>query len=148
MTGQGEDLLAWLDGAITVRENAARAALAFGDAFAAGSEAPDCVYGTGPGGPYMRVTVPGFEGQTEAAVAHFALHDPASVLRRCASDRKLIALHNVPSVVFPDSGHHEGERRCVGCGFGSDEEPMVDDVNDCPVLNYIAEGYGRTEGEG
>ena len=138
MTAPGEDILAWLDRAIREREEAAHAAVGFGDAFAAGAEAPDCVYGTGPGGPYMRVAVPGFEGQTEAAVAHFALHGPESVLRRCTADRKLISQHGPCS---------DTDRGCKGCGFDNQEESMVDDYNSCPVLIAIAEGYGWTEGE-
>lgn len=83
----------------------------------------------------------------EAAAKHITLHDPVSVLRRCAADRKLMALHNVPAVVYPNSGARADDRRCVGCGFDSHEEPMVDDVNDCPTLRALAEGYGWTGGE-
>ncbi|MDX5526114.1 DUF6221 family protein [Streptomyces sp. DE06-01C] len=127
MTAAGENVLAYLDRAITEREAAAQAAASFGDAFAVGAEAPDCVYGTGSGGPYMRVAVPGFEGQTEAAVAHFALHGPESVLRRCAADRKLIAA--LAAVINGD--------------YIDDGEPVLAES----VLCGIAEGYGRTEGE-
>lgn len=132
MSTQGEDVLAWLDNAISKRENAARAAENFGDAFAAGPEAPDCVYGTGSGGPYMRVAVPGFEGQTEAAVAHFALCGPESVLRRCAADRKLI--YEV--------------RRTAKNAKCRPWDPMYGPYADAMLAaaKVVAEGYGWTEG--
>ena len=137
MTAQGEGVLAWLDDAISVREAAARSALAFGDAFSAGSEAPDCVYGTGPGGPYMRVAVPGFEGQTEATVAHFALHGPESVLRRCAADRKLLKLHggNMHSCPATDETDY------------LDEWTHFDYSQACPVVELLAKSYGWTAGQ-
>jgi len=137
VTAQGEDILAWLYGAIRMHEDAARAAEAFGDAFAAGVDAPDCVYGTGPGGPYMRVAVPGFEGQTEAAVAHFALHGPESVLRRCAADRKLLELHG-------GQGHS-----CPSYDYDGDLDSFARfyDHEACPVVQHLAEGYGWTAGQ-
>ncbi|MFW3477386.1 DUF6221 family protein [Streptomyces microflavus] len=76
--------------------------------------------------------------QTRAILELIALHQPASVLRRCAADRKLIAEHG------PCSDQDLG---CKGCGFNNQEESMVDHYEDCPVLCGIAEGYGRTEGE-
>ncbi|MEU9611931.1 DUF6221 family protein [Streptomyces sp. NPDC048209] len=137
MNARSEGVFTWLDDAISERENAARAAESFGDAFAAGPEAPDCVYGTGPGGPYMRVAVPGFEGQTEAAVAHFALNDPASVLRRCAADRKLLKLHggNMHSCPATDETDYLDE----WTHFGYDDA--------CPVVQLLADSYGQTKGE-
>lgn len=144
MTAQGGDILAWLDGALGERESTARAALSFGSGFV-GSDT--CVYGTGDGGPYLSVVVPGFEGQAEAATKHFALYGPADVLRRCAADRKVLALHNVPGVVFPDGAYMDDNRWCVGCGYANDGEPLTFDVNDCPTLRALAEGYGWLGGE-
>lgn len=143
MTAQGEDVLAWLDNAISVREAAARGALAFGDAFSAGSDAPDCVYGTGPGGPYMRVAVPGFEGQTEAAVAHFALHGPESVLRRCAGERKLLEEHapQQDGSGFPDS------LQCRTCSQSGGDGYQYLVPFPCPTVRFLAEGHGWTGGE-
>jgi hypothetical protein len=135
MTAQGGDVLAWLDNALREREESARAASAFGDAFAAGDEAPDCVYGTGLGGPYMRLAVPGFEGQTEAAVSHFALHGPDAVLRRCAADRKLFELHG-------GRGHS-----CPALDYDGDldEHARFYDHETCPVVLLLADSYGWTE---
>lgn len=146
MTGQGGDILAWLEAAVAERENAARAAKSFGDAFAAGPEAPDCLYGTGDGGPYLRISVPGFEGQTEAAVAHFALYGAASVLRRCAADRKLIELHR-PVILHAGStgaAYFDTTRVCRSC-----EPPrqFPETAYPCPTIVAVAEGYGWTEAQ-
>ncbi|MFI2620436.1 DUF6221 family protein [Streptomyces sp. NPDC018584] len=137
MSAHGEEVLAWLGTAISARENAARAAGSFGDAFAAGAEAPDYVYGTGDGGPYIRVVVPGFAGQTEAAVAHFALYGPESVLRRCAADRKLLELHG-------GRGHS-----CPAYDYDGnlDEFARFYNHETCPVVHHLADGYGWTAGQ-
>lgn len=137
MSTQGEAILAWLGRAITEREEAAHAAAVFGDAFSAGPEAPDCVYGTGVGGPYMRVAVPGFEGQTEAAVAHFALYGPQSVLRRCATDRKLLELHGGRAHSCP-AIDYDGDY---------DDQARFYDHETCPAMQLLAEGYGWMEGD-
>ncbi|MER6249415.1 DUF6221 family protein [Streptomyces griseorubiginosus] len=134
MTAQGEDLLAWLNAAISDRTRKAEAALAFGDGFVG---ADDYVYGTGDGGPYLRVVVPGFEGQTEAATQHFADCGPTSVLRRCAADRKLLELH---------------ARRMHSCPATDetdylDEWTQFDHSEVCPVVQHLADGYGWTAGQ-
>ncbi|RIH58105.1 hypothetical protein D3C59_37200 [Streptomyces sp. SHP22-7] len=74
---------------------------------------------------------------TAAASVHAALHDPESVLRRCAADRKLLELH---------SG------RCHSCP-AKDESGYLDewtqfDYGDvCPVVELLADSYGWTEGK-
>lgn len=35
---------------------------------------------------------------------------------------------------------------CVGCGFGSDEEPIVPDISDCPVLRALVLVYRHRPG--
>ncbi|MFD8839768.1 DUF6221 family protein [Streptomyces griseofuscus] len=140
MTAQGEDILAWLTDAITERETVARGALSFGDGFV-GSDT--CVYGTGDGGPYLQVVVPGFEGQAEAATNHFALYGPALVLRRCAADRKLLALHQPQqdSSPFPDS------IQCRTCSEHGGDGYQYLVPAPCPTILALAEGYGWTGGE-
>ncbi len=123
------DILAWLDAAITRHEEAARRL---------------------GGEPFTVKSYPWgdtFEGVElhEDVIAHISLHDPQTVLRRCAADRKLLALHNTPGTVFPDGAYLDDNRWCVGCGYGNDGEPLTPDVNDCPTLNALAEGYGRAE---
>lgn len=67
---------------------------------------------------------------------HIARHDPASVLRRCAADRKLLELHaQVPT--------HEGstETGCKLClweySWGCDVQAGI-----CDTVSILAEGYG------
>lgn len=114
MTASGEDILAWVDNAISGREKTAREAEAI-------SPSP---WTAGP--------------NEDESVAHMAAHDPASVLRRCVADRKLIAEHGPWS---------DTDRSCKGCGFDNQGGSMVVDYRDCPALNGIAEGYGWTGGE-
>ena len=64
---------------------------------------------------------------------------PARVLREVEAKRRILAEHNAPSAIWP--GSSKKDRRCVGCGFGSDEEPLVEDVNDCPTLRALASIY-------
>lgn len=141
MIAQGGDILAWLDDAISRREKTARAV--GWDTVESGEYLWDTKYLILRHGDESLVTTELDPNLAE----HVALNDPASVLRRCAADRKLLKLHNVPAVVDPDSGARPDDRSCVGCGFNNQEEPMVDDVNDCPTLHAVAEGYGRTGDE-
>jgi hypothetical protein len=70
---------------------------------------------------------------------------PESVLRRCAADRRLLVAHgpwtDEERVLI---GEPASDRSCKGCGFNNQEEPMVADYRDCPVLLALAEGYGWT----
>jgi hypothetical protein len=78
----------------------------------------------------------------EEEAAHIALHDPANVLRRCAADRKILAVH------APRDRRWYDDYVCEGCGYdGADycSEPNTPHVNDCPTLLALAEGYGLTE---
>ena len=63
---------------------------------------------------------------------------PAAVLRRCAADRKILALH------APRGGDWE-PYACIGCGADSEYGVLVDHTNDCETLQAMAEGYGLTE---
>ena len=74
-------------------------------------------------------------------VEHVALHDPATVLRRCAADRKILAEHRPRGDGYPS--HYV----CEGCGYDGSycPEPYTEHVNDCPTLLALAEGYGLTE---
>lgn len=62
-----------------------------------------------------------------------AMHDPAAVLRRCAADRKILTIHE------PIGG------ACDGCGFDQEYGHEVENINDCPTLLALAEGYGLTD---
>ncbi|MFJ5886858.1 DUF6221 family protein [Streptomyces californicus] len=145
---RAEDVLAFLDHAIAAREEAARSSVEQAIVHLAGADPSSVgiwhvvdrpVTGTfvATSDQWDRVAevVPTYGG---AHADHIALNDPASVLRRCAADRKLIKLHG-------PVGHWD--LGCKGCGFNNQEESMVDHYEDCPVLCTLAEGYGWTGGE-
>ncbi len=70
-----------------------------------------------------------------------AMHSPAAVLRRCATDRKILEEHQ------PQGGGYPDHYACEGCGYdgGYCPEPITEHVNDCPTLLALAEGHGLTE---
>ncbi|MBT2508839.1 hypothetical protein J7I98_23715 [Streptomyces sp. ISL-98] len=72
---------------------------------------------------------------------HISEHDPATVLRRCAADRKILAEHAPKGDGWPS--HYA----CEGCGYDASycPEPITEHVNDCPTLLALAEGYGLTD---
>lgn len=139
MSTQG-DLVAFLDLELTRRETAARSAAdAVGGAAWDGWDREVSV--ELPGGDTIADGVMYgdlYEPMKKEACEHIALHDPESVLRRCAADRKLIAEHGPFSVT---------DLSCKGCGLDSHEEMVTGYYEDCPVLIALAEGYGWTEGE-
>jgi hypothetical protein len=130
VTAPGEDILAYLDRVITAREEAARA-VGF-DTIEAGDYLWNAKYLVLRRGDESKAAP-----EMDAGLAdHIALNDPASVLRRCAADRKMLNLHG---------------RRHHSC-------PTLDDNGDpdftefydheaCPIIQLLAEGYGWTEGE-
>ncbi|HEX3782732.1 MAG TPA: DUF6221 family protein [Pseudonocardiaceae bacterium] len=86
------------------------------------------------------------EGAPGPDVADLIAHnDPASVLRRCAADRKILAEHGQA-----DFGAY-GDRLCRRCRYEDDElEP--DELHHwvvwpCPTLTALAEAYGITTEE-
>ncbi|GHJ34254.1 hypothetical protein TPA0910_86870 [Streptomyces hygroscopicus subsp. sporocinereus] len=132
MTAQGEDILAWTEHAITAREEAANAAprspwsvLVDDDALIA----PDGI-------PVVEAFALSGQ-QTRAILNHVALHDPASVLRRCAADRKILHLHG-------GRGH---SCSAIDADGDLDEHARFYDHEVCDTVRALAEGYGWTEGE-
>jgi hypothetical protein len=102
----------------------------------------------GYGGPHpftgcIAATGPADDQQAMADAAHIARHDPARVLAEVDAKRRIMAIHTVPLEAFAGSviPGDPDDRRCVGCGFGSTEEPMVEDIDDCPVLRALALPY-------
>ncbi|WP_405941590.1 DUF6221 family protein [Streptomyces sp. NBC_00207] len=65
---------------------------------------------------------------------------PAAALRRCAADRKILAIHCYAG------GNHWDQYACRGCG-SDDTGYLVDHTNDCETLIALAEGYGITDEE-
>jgi hypothetical protein len=73
---------------------------------------------------------------------HIVRHDPAAVLRRCAADRKILDRHNVDLSSADDRLYATA---CHGCGtYGDCDDPVTDNINDCPELLDLADGYGIT----
>ncbi|PVC80575.1 hypothetical protein DBP19_36165 [Streptomyces sp. CS090A] len=150
---RAEDVLAYLDRAITTTEEAARAADATDPApWGAATSTrmtidhdPDAGSGlvlNAAEEPLWDCEESNMLCMTAAASVHAALHDPKAVLRRCAADRKLIALHHNDGIECPV---------CAG-------EPWVDEDSEgngewtrsslnapCPTIVALAEGYGWTE---
>lgn len=129
MTAQGEDLLAWLDAAIVLREERAHRL--------GGKPFDVKTYGSG------LVTFEGAELH-EDEIAHIVLHDAPSVLRRCAADRKLMELHQPQQdgSGFPDSMQC---RTCSENSIGDGYQYLV--TAPCATIRALAEGYGWTGGE-
>ena len=134
MTAQGGDILAWLETAITAREDLARAAADEEQdaSWSDGGEYGESVY---TGGVASAVVAGPWGHLPDATRKYIAANDPASVLRRCAADRKLLELHaqdSLPNGIDLDE--------CRTCGGVNEPWP-------CPTLLTLAEGYGWTEGE-
>jgi len=74
------------------------------------------------------------------AERHIVLNDPGAVLRRCTADRKILARHRLATErAWPRNAS------CYGCGvMGDCDDPVTDNLNDCPELLDLAEGYGLT----
>lgn len=144
MTTQGDEIVAFLERAITATERAAQDACEGGAGRWQSGWCPEeeLEEGETPGSGVVDErdkTVVYDEGYpTKPQSVHIALHDPESVLRRCAADRKLIAEHGPFSTT---------DLSCKGCGLDSYEDMVTGYYENCPVLGALAEGYGWTEGE-
>jgi hypothetical protein len=138
VTAQGEDILAYLDSAISSREAVARAAQAEGDTRDGRWYDDQDEEVIDDSAWRIAYTV------SPAFRTHIALNDPASVLRRCAADRKLIELHRPQQTGagFPDI---QECRTCSADSLGDGYQYLV--PAPCPSLLALAEGYGWTEGE-
>ncbi|MFD4596701.1 hypothetical protein ACFWPQ_01585 [Streptomyces sp. NPDC058464] len=60
---------------------------------------------------------------------------PATTRRRYAGDRKILAEHSTIG---------DGSIYCVGCNVDYEEGAFTPNINDCPTLHALAEGYGLT----
>jgi hypothetical protein len=131
MNTQGGNILAFLDTAISRREQLARLTEVEG-----GGEWREDPFVFGIRDETNVLAVRARDNRTQA-LAHIAANDPESVLRRCVADRKLLELHG---------------GKCHSCP-ATDETGYLDewtqfDYGDmCPVVQLLAEGYGWTEGE-
>jgi hypothetical protein len=71
---------------------------------------------------------------------HYAA-DPARTLREVEAKRRIVAIHHpYEHGVLYDSA-------CHGCGFSGDlEDPITENVDDCPMLRAIASVYSDRPG--
>ncbi|MFD8899879.1 DUF6221 family protein [Streptomyces ardesiacus] len=147
MTAQGEDILAWLDRAISERERVAQTSVEQQAVYLAGSvpslvsvwhvverQATEVFVVARDQWDRTAEVVPTYGG---GHAEHIALNDPASVLRRCAADRKLLELHG---------GRGHG---CPAYDYDGDLDEFARFYNHeaCPVVQHLAEGYGWTAGQ-
>ncbi|MEV6547992.1 DUF6221 family protein [Streptomyces sp. NPDC051597] len=83
--------------------------------------------------------------QQRAIGAHVVAHDPDAVLRRCESDRRILARHRMDpaAATSPDRA-----TACNGCGaewVQDSYDPFVENLNDCPELRDLAHAHGLTD---
>jgi hypothetical protein len=142
VTAQGEEILAWLEIAITERENVARDACDGGEGrWHSGWCSEDELEegetsGAGVGDERDRTVVYDEGRPSKAQSIHIALNDPESVLRRCAADRKLI--YEVRRTAENAKGN-PWDRLLHGYG------PYADAM--LAAAKVVAEGYGWTGDE-
>ncbi|MGW5711541.1 DUF6221 family protein [Streptomyces olivaceus] len=73
----------------------------------------------------------------DGTAAHIEHNDPATVLRRCEADRRILARHRPV-----DDGYSVA---CDGCGTaGICDDPVAETINDCPELLDLAHAHGIT----
>ncbi|MFJ6069008.1 DUF6221 family protein [Streptomyces tendae] len=136
MTAQGEELLAWLDRAIGVREQVAQGA--------ARNRGTRWVRPVDTAKVRISAADLSFSVLNQEIAEHIIYNSPESVLRRCAADRKLIAAHPITRDVidvYPDGRHG------FGCSVCHTEDLLTIGSGWCDSLLALAEGYGWTEGE-
>lgn len=123
----GEDILGRLDAAITQREQSVRDAdKEIGRTWSAAWDSKSDAFNLVSETELMVAT-----GLLPGCSRHATLHDPESVLRRCAADRRMLARH-VP--------HHSEAAGAMICQHDSHRWP-------CPDITDLAEGYGLTGGD-
>lgn len=114
------DLHGWIDQQITATEARARAC----PPWPTPDETTD---------DYVDIDVRDARGQVHL---RGLLVTPAAVLRRCAADRNILAIH----------ARVHGGIACFGCGtWGDCQDWETGNVNDCPILLAIAIAYGITD---
>ena len=71
---------------------------------------------------------------------HIVTHSPDAVLRRCEADRRILARHRLAT-----EWTWALDPACHGCGTSGDcDDPVTDNVNDCPELLDLAHAHGIT----
>ncbi|MFF7631511.1 DUF6221 family protein [Streptomyces cyaneofuscatus] len=136
---RGERIVAYLDAAITAREEAAHSAPRGPWSVRLDDDAV-----VAPDGITVAEVFALGGQQTRAILDLIALHDSTEVLRHCAADRKLIELHT------PAEWPSQASAVCLTCSDWNHNVAMGDDSASavpfpCPTIIALAEGYGWTE---
>ncbi|KOG77888.1 hypothetical protein ACZ90_02350 [Streptomyces albus subsp. albus] len=80
------------------------------------------------------------DGLGPAVAGHIAAGDPATMLRWCAADRKILAAHPYTTrVVNPSYGPHSAGFGCETC---HDWDGVPEGRGNCPTVLALAEAYG------
>jgi hypothetical protein len=67
----------------------------------------------------------------------------AAILRRCEADRRILARHRLDPT---EGGSWLYATACHGCGtFGDCDDPVTDNLSDCPELLDLAHAHGITD---
>jgi len=150
MTAVGGDILAWLDNVISVHEAAATAAATphgghWVQGFPEQHKDPEMRYGWDADMVHLSQDNPhiAYQCLSDEIAALTVQHDPKSVLRRCAADRKLLGLHapQQDGSGFPDA------IQCRTCSRDGGDGYQYLVPAPCPTIVALAEGYGWTGGE-
>lgn len=82
-------------------------------------------------------------GLSPGVAGHIAGNDPAATLRRCASDRKILAAHPYTTrVATPSYGPHGAVSAGFGCETCHDWDGVPEGRGNCPTILALAEAYG------
>lgn len=85
-----------------------------------------------------------WQDEAEANLRHIALHDPRSVLRRIAAERKILEAHPIDTdVINPGYGKHVADFGCRTC---HDWDGVTEGYGWCDTVRLLAEGWGWTDG--
>lgn len=77
----------------------------------------------------------------EADAHHIGANDPATVLRRCEADRRILDRHRLAT-----EWTWQHDPACHGCGTSGDcDDPVTDNLNDCPELLDLGYAHGLTD---
>ncbi|MFF7795626.1 DUF6221 family protein [Streptomyces sp. NPDC007991] len=153
MSAQGGDILAWLQTAISEREETARRATqtawrTHDTHLDLGGHTATVLTGERNDTQLLAwVPTMSHEPWDETRNAwnnaeHIALNDPASVLRRCAADRKLLELHRPQQ----DGSPFPEAMQCRTCSQDGGDGYQYLVPFPCPTVHTIAGGYGWTGG--
>jgi hypothetical protein len=81
----------------------------------------------------------------EADAHHIGANGPDVVLRRCESDRRILARHRVDPTAADSPMFATACDGCRSEWVQDDCEPFVDNLNDCPELLDLAHAHGITD---